>query len=202
MQAPPLLFFASDRPGGIGSFDNYVSQSFGDGSLTHARLVPELSIPAIDLRASVRFDGLEVVLFSDRLGSLGGFDLWTATRGTVFNPWSIPTTLYVTTRTTQWAAERFSADFPKTDAALHPVWPVNRLLVGQVISCVLSSVGYTRRYAYARSREKWRFANLALITMRNGIAIRTALTCNVDFDRSTKSGTYTTSANSPDFNVR
>jgi WD40-like Beta Propeller Repeat len=89
----PLLFLASDRPGGIGSFDIYVSQILRDRSLTPARLVPELSSPGIDLRASVRFDGLEVVLFSDRPGSLGGFDLWASTRETVFDPWSTPTNL-------------------------------------------------------------------------------------------------------------
>jgi hypothetical protein len=89
----PLLFFASDRPGGIGSFDIYVSQILRDGSLSPARLVAELSSPAIDLRASVRSDGLEVVLFSDRPGSLGGFDLWASTRETVFDSWSTPTNL-------------------------------------------------------------------------------------------------------------
>jgi hypothetical protein len=42
---------------------------------------------------SVRFDGLEVFLFSARPESHGGFDLWTATRETVFHPWSAPTNL-------------------------------------------------------------------------------------------------------------
>jgi WD40-like Beta Propeller Repeat len=91
--AGPLLFFGSDRPGGFGANDIYVSQIFPDGSLSPARLVPELSSHPNDQRPSVRFDGLELVFFSDRAGSLGGVDLWTATRETVFHHWSTPTNL-------------------------------------------------------------------------------------------------------------
>src|SRR5437773_530211 len=75
----PLLFFGSNRPGGIGAIYIYVSQIFPDGSLSPANLVPELSSPAGDQRPSVRFDGLEVFFFSERPGSLGGVDLWVAT---------------------------------------------------------------------------------------------------------------------------
>ena len=89
----PLLFFGSNRPGGIGAIDIYVSQIFPDGSLSPASLVPELSSPAGDQRPSVRFDGLEVFFFSERPGSLGGVDLWVATRETVFDLWSTPTNL-------------------------------------------------------------------------------------------------------------
>jgi hypothetical protein len=42
---------------------------------------------------SVRFDGLEVVMFSNRLGSSGRFDLWAATRESLFDPWSTPVNL-------------------------------------------------------------------------------------------------------------
>jgi hypothetical protein len=89
----PLLFFNSDRPGGIGSTDIYVSQLLPDGSFGAASLVAELSSPAGDNRPSVRFDGLEVFLFSNRPGSLGGVDLWVATRGRVVDPWSTPVNL-------------------------------------------------------------------------------------------------------------
>src|SRR5262249_35573650 len=71
----PLLYFNSNRPGGRGSFDIYVSQIFPDGSFSPATLVPELSGPADDQRPSVRFDGLEVFFFSTRPGGVGGVDL-------------------------------------------------------------------------------------------------------------------------------
>ena len=83
----PLLFFGSDRPGGPGLNDIYVSQQLRNGSFGPASLVAELSSLADDLRPSVRFDGLEVFFFSSRPGSLGS-DLWTATRETVFDFWS------------------------------------------------------------------------------------------------------------------
>jgi hypothetical protein len=88
-----LLWFNSDRPGGMGAADIYVSQLLPNGSFGPPSLVPQLSSPAQDARPSVRFDGLEVVMFSSRVGSLGGFDLWAATRETAFDPWSIPVNL-------------------------------------------------------------------------------------------------------------
>lgn len=68
----PLLFFNSERPGGPGLSDIYVTQILPNGSLSPASLVPELSSPALDQRPSVRFDGLEVVFFSDRRARLVG----------------------------------------------------------------------------------------------------------------------------------
>ena len=85
--AAPLLFFGSDRPGGPGSNDIYVSQLLPDGTFGPATLVAELGSPGGDFRPSVRFDGLEVFFFSNRSGSLGN-DVWTATRETVFDFWS------------------------------------------------------------------------------------------------------------------
>jgi Tol biopolymer transport system component len=84
----PLLFFGRDLTALVpDSNDIYVSQLLPNGSFGPASLVAELSSPAGDFRPSVRFDGLEVFFFSNRSGSLG-FDLWTATRETVFDFWS------------------------------------------------------------------------------------------------------------------
>ena len=58
----PLLFFASNRPGGIGAFDIYVSELLADGTWGAATLVPELSSTLPDQAVSVRFDGLEAFI--------------------------------------------------------------------------------------------------------------------------------------------
>lgn len=88
----PQLFFASNR-GIMGANDIYVSDLLADGTFGPAILVPELSSPQVEPGASIRYDGLEVVMFSARPGGVGNFDLWTATRETVFHPWSAPTNL-------------------------------------------------------------------------------------------------------------
>ena len=87
------LFFASNRPGGLGQFDIYVSELLPGDTFGPASLVPELSSPLTEVDPSIRFDGLEVFFFSGRPVSFGGIDLWTATRETVFDPWSTPTNL-------------------------------------------------------------------------------------------------------------
>jgi hypothetical protein len=52
----------------------------------------ELSTPFQEQRPSIRFDGLEIVIQSNRPPSLG-FDLWASTRATVTDPWSEPVRL-------------------------------------------------------------------------------------------------------------
>ncbi|MGH9236560.1 MAG: hypothetical protein ACRD3G_00855 [Vicinamibacterales bacterium] len=88
----PQLFFHSARPGGIGGTDIYVSELF-IGTFGPASLVAELSSLGIEQHPSIRFDGLEIFFFSDRPVSVGGVDLWVATRRTVFDAWSPPTNL-------------------------------------------------------------------------------------------------------------
>jgi Tol biopolymer transport system component len=92
----PLLFFGSDRSGGPGMNDIYVSQLLqllpDRVSSGPASLIAELSSLGDDLRPSVRFDGLEVFFFSNRPESAAS-DLWTATRQTVLDFWSKPKNL-------------------------------------------------------------------------------------------------------------
>lgn len=139
------LFFMSDRPGGVGGLDLYVSRrrdkrdDFGwqapenlgsvvntsagenlpvlfdddatgkttlyftsnqdiyastlqpDETFGPAVLVQELSSPRRDRIHTIRRDGLEVLLGSDRPGPTPvPFDLWVATRDKTSDPWSVP----------------------------------------------------------------------------------------------------------------
>ncbi len=86
----PLLYFGSDRPGGLGGLDIYVSVQAPDGTFGPAALVPELSSSAGDQRPVVRFDGLELFLSSTRAGGFGGLDIWVSTRESTSDPWGAP----------------------------------------------------------------------------------------------------------------
>jgi hypothetical protein len=50
-------------------------------------------VAANDIQPNVRKDGLEVVFSSNRAGTLGGQDIWSATRESVTDPWSQPVNL-------------------------------------------------------------------------------------------------------------
>jgi hypothetical protein len=83
----PQLFFARTVSPGNHIF---VSNLLADRTFGPAVLIPELDSTASQRGISVRFDGHEVFLMSSRSG---GFDLWTATRKSVLDPWSPPTNL-------------------------------------------------------------------------------------------------------------
>jgi Tol biopolymer transport system component len=89
------LYFASNRPGGLGRVDIYATTLEDDETLTFGPVVhvKELSSDQADQTPEVRWDGLELFLASDRAGTLGGPDLWVATRASTSDPWSTPENL-------------------------------------------------------------------------------------------------------------
>ena len=84
------MYFGSDRPGGLGSFDIYSSTLLPDGTFAPAVRVDELSSPYADQGPCVRKDGLEIFFASSRPGTLGQTDLMVATRASTSDPWSPP----------------------------------------------------------------------------------------------------------------
>jgi WD40 repeat protein len=92
-----ILYFSS----GPGGTDIYVSVLLADGTYGPRALVTELNSTANDRQPSIRRDGLEMFLGSDRLGTLGALDLWVATRARTSDPWSAPVNLGPVVNTTQ-----------------------------------------------------------------------------------------------------
>lgn len=88
----PLLYFVSDRSGGFGGFDVYVSELLASGDWGPATWVPELSGTSPDQSVSVRFDGREAFIVRGNPAPIG-FDLWVSTRETTSDPWSAPVNL-------------------------------------------------------------------------------------------------------------
>jgi hypothetical protein len=86
------LYFTSNRTTGD-ALDVYRSLRRGHG-FSAAQLVLELSSEGNDLRPSIRNDGKEIFLSTDREGSVAGSqDIWSATRHGRAQPWSSPVNL-------------------------------------------------------------------------------------------------------------
>lgn len=89
-----ILYFNSNRPGGVGGTDIYASTRQPDGSFGPAVLVAELSSPVQDAVTTIRRDGLELIMASTRPPAAAGlFDLLVATRPSTSAPWSAPLNL-------------------------------------------------------------------------------------------------------------
>jgi WD40 repeat protein len=79
----------------------FVSEREKGARFGPAIAVGELNAPtANDVQPNVRADGLEVVLSSNRAGTLGAQDIWVATRGAVDDAWSAPVNLGSVVNTT------------------------------------------------------------------------------------------------------
>jgi Tol biopolymer transport system component len=88
------LYFSSNRPGGPGMMDIYVSLQGANGVFGPPSLVEGLNTEFNDQRPNVRMrDGLEIFFESDRPGTLGLTDLYSSTRETVFSAWTPPENL-------------------------------------------------------------------------------------------------------------
>jgi hypothetical protein len=89
-----VIYFGSNRPGGLGDFDIYQTTTTDEDLETAVWgpgvLVPELSSPARDTRTFVRRDGREVFITTNRTGGVGGLDIWVATREDSSDLWSAP----------------------------------------------------------------------------------------------------------------
>jgi Tol biopolymer transport system component len=87
------LYFTSNRAG-LGGGDIYASILQPDGTFGPAALVAELSSASRDRVLTIRRDGLEIFLASDRPGPTQvPFDLWVATRASTSDSWSTPVNL-------------------------------------------------------------------------------------------------------------
>jgi hypothetical protein len=99
--AGPVLYFSSFRPGGfasdgpgatIGDSDIYTSAWQG-GRYGPAMLVAGVNTAADEAQPNVSRDGLEMFFYSTRAGTLGGPDIYSATRTVNAGTWSTPLNL-------------------------------------------------------------------------------------------------------------
>ena len=89
-----LLYFSRSSVSPSVPGEIFMSSREGGARFGAATTVAELNdSTANDIQPNVRADGLEVVITSNRAGTLGGQDLWASTRGTVDGSWSAPVNL-------------------------------------------------------------------------------------------------------------
>jgi Tol biopolymer transport system component len=85
------IFFVSDRAGGAGLADIWTSTR---ASTTATWSVPspvvQLNSVMTENHPHVSLDGLSMYLASDRVGTVGGLDIWFSTRATREAPWTAP----------------------------------------------------------------------------------------------------------------
>jgi hypothetical protein len=76
------LFFFSNRPGGLGGNDMWTStrQNANDDWSPPANLGAPLNTTVSDVTPNLSFDGLKLIFGTNRPGSMGGQDIWMATR--------------------------------------------------------------------------------------------------------------------------
>jgi Tol biopolymer transport system component len=86
------LFFDSDRPGGSGSSDLWVTTRPVESAPwgTPVNLGRLVNGPSYDAYPSVSAGGLTLFMQSDRPGGYGGYDTWMMTRETKDDPWTAP----------------------------------------------------------------------------------------------------------------
>ncbi len=95
------MFFSSNRAGGLGGMDIYVSTLDKDGVFETPVPVSELNTTFNDQRPNVRRrDGLEIFFESNRTGTLGLTDLYSSIRATTSSAWTAPVNLGATVNST------------------------------------------------------------------------------------------------------
>jgi len=89
------LYFATNRSGGSGSQDIWVSmrKRKGDPWSSPKNLGPIVNTSSFDWGPSISADGLSLFFDSTRPGGHGGFDIWVTTRKTVDDNWDAPVNL-------------------------------------------------------------------------------------------------------------
>jgi WD40-like Beta Propeller Repeat len=85
------LYFSRSSPSTGVTGEIFMSTRQGGARFGPATAVTELNdVAANDIQPNVRADGLEVVISSNRAGTLGSQDVWIATRTRAEDPWSAP----------------------------------------------------------------------------------------------------------------
>lgn len=106
------LFFGSERPGGMGKSDLWVTtRSTQETAWSNPEnLGPSVNSSYVDYYPCVSYDGLTLYFYSTRPGGAGGGDIWVATRANTTDPWGEAVNLESVNSSADEAAPSISSD--------------------------------------------------------------------------------------------
>ncbi len=87
------LFFASNREGGKGGLDLYMTRKLPNGDWANAQNISAINTAGHEDFPTLAADGQTLYFCSDGLGGLGGYDLFKSTWNPELNEWSKPVNL-------------------------------------------------------------------------------------------------------------
>lgn len=89
------LLFESDRPGGIGKTDIWITTrpTIADEWTSPVNLGSMVNSSYYDGEPSISHDGLSLFFVSNRPGGSGDYDLWVTTRASLYTSWGVPINL-------------------------------------------------------------------------------------------------------------
>ena len=87
------LIFSSDRPGGAGLNDFYQSTRNANGTFNAPTQIIELNAPGPENALTIRRDGLEIIISTQRTIGQTHLDLYISTRASVSASWNTPVLL-------------------------------------------------------------------------------------------------------------
>ena len=96
ISADGLTFYlSSNRPGGYGDWDNWVTTrpTTSDPWGAPLNLGPPVNTSDWDVATYISSDGLTLFFCSNRPGGQGNRDVWVTSRATISDPWGIPVNL-------------------------------------------------------------------------------------------------------------
>lgn len=87
------LFFASNRDGGAGGLDLFMTRKLPNGKWAAAQNIKAINTPGHEDFPTLTADGQTLYFCSDGLGGMGGYDLFKSTWNSETNEWSEPKNL-------------------------------------------------------------------------------------------------------------